>query len=118
MHCHLLHDRPIGSDLVGAGRLQVRPLDRNGRTFHALPNRPGNCLANPPGRIERYTPAIKRPSEKSARQRTTSSETGQAGAIAQALQLSQQFGQTAENTPKTIHSQFGQNYDIKKAGNS
>ena len=45
-------------------------------------------------------------------------KTGQARAIAQALQYSQQFGQTAKITSKTTHSQFGQNYDFKKAGNS
>ena len=54
--------------------------------------------------------------ERVAHERTTHSETGQAGAIARALQFPQQFGQTAETTPRTTHSQFGENYGIKKAG--
>jgi len=45
-------------------------------------------------------------------------QTRQAGADKGALQNSQQFGQPARNTPKSIHSQFGHNYDIKKAGNT
>jgi len=34
------------------------------------------------------------------------------------LQNSQHFGQTPKNGPKSLQSQFGQNYDIKKARNS
>ena len=45
-------------------------------------------------------------------------QTGQVESAKRSLQNSQQFGQPPKNTPKSIQSQFGQNYDIKKVRNS